>query len=572
MKKILFSVVLLCCSYGVNAARGDLIDKVNMIRTVFSSPALGYDGKSYILDGGGQLFSFETDNSGIINDGEFIFGFREIGLGTRSPVIGEDNLVYVWGSRDKFGSNGKNIYFYAIDLITKDEKWRELKQYFGSEPAIDMHGNVYFTVDDTLFAHDHLGEKLWSVVLDDYELSDIAIDTEVIYVRSKNTSTNTSGIIAFRNDGQIKWETTISNSVVASYGIAVASNGDVVFAFSNEVSSLNPVDGQINWQYQVDGDIIGSPVIDENDNVIVAAKTKVYSINNQGISNWLSPFVLPDDETTDSTPSLSATGNIYVTSYEYYGNIYSIDSQSGQEQWRTSDMGMYTSFSPLVLNHGAIIVGDTYGTGHFNGGTSGGRPGDIGYLRLFESDPGGLLSPSISWPMYRGNQQHTAMRNTGIYEKEVYMDNGDENTSAQGGWLIIHGDITVIVPLPGGQWEETTDGSNYEGDSFHIASSESESLIFSWSFTATSTGNHSIEANIPVRADNTIAAVYSVLDSSGSEVCGPATVDQEINAGTWVEVTECMLEIDQEYTLKLENADGIVGRKLIADAIRVNRK
>ncbi len=561
MKKILFSVVLLSFSLGVNAAPGDYIDRYSTLNyEVFASPVLGIDGYSYVTLDNGNLWGFDTSGSYLIQD--HVTNIYDPGFD--SPVVGIDNTLYVWGEN----SNGTPT-FYAIDLDNKSEKWKITRQYTGSEPAIDMNQVIYVTVNDSLLILDSdTGNITKEVEVSGVALGDVAIDTEVIYARTKVVATGDTGIIAFRNDGSIKWNVIVSNETPSILNeIAIASDGNIIVVFDDVIYSLSPVDGQVNWQYTVDGRINGSPVIDEYDNVFVGTNAgKVYSINNQGEANWSTPFDLPDGITTSSTPALSASGNIYVAGNEVLAHIYAINTQTKNEEWRTPDsslndrMGAFSISSPLVLDSGRIVIGHGYG-------------GDnMSFIRLFESDPGGLLSPLNSWPMFRGNQQHTAMRNTGIYEKEVLLDNDDDSSSAQGGWLIIHGDITVIVPLPGGQWEETTDGSNYEGDSFHIASSESESLTFSWKFTAASTGNHSIEANIPVRADNTIAAVYTVLDSSGSEVCGPVTIDQEVNAGTWVEITECMLVIDQEYKLKLENGDGIIGRKLIADAIRINRK
>lgn len=592
MKKILFSVVLLSFSFGVRAAPGDLLDySSTSTYGVYSSPALDFDGNVYVILNGplkrgeyGSLWRYDVSEDLLSQDQVFEIQDPDKDLENQndnllSPVIGSDNTVYAWGLK---GSFTKRPYLYAIDSVTKEEKWAAFGgegDLFGYAPAIDMHGNVYFAINDKLHARTSSGAALWKtssgaplsyVTVPGFELSDIAIDTEVIYVRSKNVSTGSAGIIAFRNDGAIKWQMDIGKSCGQCRHMAIASEGSIIAAFDNEVYSINPADGQINWQYQVDEAIYGSPVIDEQDNIFFVATHKLYSIDIQSNENWTSPFLMPNDEKSHSTPSLSANGNVYVSSQQLdlddVGHIYAINSVTGDEEWRTTDStlsmknGVYSLSSPLVLDDGRIVIGH---------GRTG---GNMSYVRLYESDPGGLLSPSISWPMYRGNQQHTAARNTGIYEKEVVMDDDDSDTSAQGGWLVLHGDITVIIPLPGGQWEETTDGTGYEGNSFHIASSEGESLTFGWRFEATSTGNHSITANIPVRSDNTIAAVYSVRDSSGADVCGPVTIDQEVSAGTWVEVAECMLVIDQEYTLKLENGDGIVGRKLIADAIKINRK
>ncbi len=579
MKKIIFSVILLSLSYGAEAVPSDLLDfSSTSTYETYSSPALGIDGKVYVILNGHAVWSYDTSSDSLVQDHVFsiqdpIWNIDNQNDNYLSPVIGSDNTVYAWGLK---GSYNKRPYFYAIDPVTKDEKWGmsgNEGSLFGYAPAIDMYGNIYVAINDKLHAKNSSGTSLWSVAVTGFELNDIVIDTEVIYVRSREAEglldghNGNSGIIAFRNDGSIKWQMTTGTTSDGRH-MAIASDGTIIAAFGSRVYSINPIDGQVNWQYQADGGVFGSPVIDEEDNIFFTATDRLYSIDIHGNSNWSSPYLIPNGERTYSTPSLSASGNIYVATahLDQYniGHIYAVNSDTGSEVWRTLDStlslhnGVYALSSPLTYGNGRIVIGH-------------GRTGDnMAYVRLYESDPGGLLSPLNSWPMYRGNQQHTAMRNTGIYEKEVVMDDDDSNASAQGGWLVLHGDITVILPLPGGQWEETVDGSDYEGDSFHIANSESESLTFSWSFEATSTGIHSIQANIPVRSDNTIAAVYSLLDSSGAEVCGPVTIDQETSAGTWVEVAECMLVTNQGYTLKLENGDGIVGRKLIADAIKVN--
>ncbi len=110
----------------------------------------------------------------------------------------------------------------------------------------------------------------------------------------------------------------------------------IIGGYNNIIYSLNPVNGQLNWTFeQSEGRFIGGPLATENGIFAPSTDHYLYALGFNGQPLW------PAFETGEQIWTAPATdfecACIYVASMDH--RIYAIDSQSGNEAWKTNDLG-----------------------------------------------------------------------------------------------------------------------------------------------------------------------------------------------------------------------------------------
>jgi outer membrane protein assembly factor BamB len=108
-------------------------------------------------------------------------------------------------------------------------------------------------------------------------------------------------------------------------------------------------DPSVEWTYDTEGPIWGSPIVVEDTVYIASADNSVYAIDaGSGEERW----AFPTEHRVEATPAY-ADGTVYVGSYD--AHLYAIDAATGDRQWDRALGGLIRG-SPTV-HDGAVYVG-----------------------------------------------------------------------------------------------------------------------------------------------------------------------------------------------------------------------
>lgn len=183
-----------------------------------------------------------------------------------SPVVSSDGTIYL----STEAPNDSYSFLYAFDKDGK-EKWKyPYKQGRGGTlvPTIGPDGTIYTIKDTILYAITPNGELKWKIEKTK-GISQVAVSKDdVIYLASLDYN-----LYAINTDGSEKWKKSIGSMVK------------------------------------------GTPIIDNNGNIIVTDHSgKLLSMNDLGVTNW----TLQIGSTSSSSPSIDKDGTIYIgTSYSF---------------------------------------------------------------------------------------------------------------------------------------------------------------------------------------------------------------------------------------------------------------
>ena len=325
-----------------------------------SSPALAPDGTVYQGTFRGWLLA-------VAPDGQVRWKFqagREI---KSTPAVAPDGTVY-FGARD-----GK---VYALTATGKLKWTFHCGAWVDSSPGIAADGTIYFgSWDKFFYALNPDGSFKWKFATSNVIDSSPAMAADgTIYFGSHDRF-----FYALSPAGKLKWRFATQGEIQSSP--ALGANGEVYFTATDGYCYALRPDGTELWRLHTGGYTAGSPVLDVTGNVYLTANQACLSISPAGKLRWQSWIIA----NCDSTPVVSPNGTIYFA--VPWHNISASDSE-GRQIWNfdTEDVIPY---APTMDEHGVI-----YAANHQ-------------YLLAIQTTTKSIGPAKSSWPMWRGNPQHT---------------------------------------------------------------------------------------------------------------------------------------------------------------------
>lgn len=157
------------------------------------------------------------------------------------------------------------------------------------------------------------------------------------------------------SNGSLKWRYPAEPDNKISFFAAPTITADgqlLVGSYNNVLYSLNPGNGQTNWSFESENRYIGSVLATEQGIFAPTAGETLYALDLKGKllwsfqtqgAQWASPLAVPDCEC------------IYLSSMDHH--LYSTNTKSGSEIWKTDDLGGSIVGSPAYGNDGVLYVG-----------------------------------------------------------------------------------------------------------------------------------------------------------------------------------------------------------------------
>jgi outer membrane protein assembly factor BamB len=264
-----------------------------------------------------------------------------------SPAIDKNGTIY-------FGTN--DWYFYAINP-DGSLKWRyKTWGSIASSPAIDEDGIIYVgSYDEKLYAFYPNGTKKWSVTVGDsiVDSSPVIDENGVIYIGSASGK----NICAFYPNGTKKWDYITDGKV---YSSPVLDNNGTVYCGSNDgyMYALYSNNGTLKWKYGTGDWCGGTGATVGEDGTIYFGDILGYlhAVNPDGTRNWIKDV----GRNIVSSPAISKEGNIIIGCYDGY--VYSFNPNNGAENWNFF-VEEYESIpsSPAIDEYGIIYIGANNG-------------------------------------------------------------------------------------------------------------------------------------------------------------------------------------------------------------------
>lgn len=332
----------------------------NVSGPVYSSPAMGPDGKIYIGSQGGYL---------VISPTSYIIVDRKVASPVWSSAVVDyrNNVVYfadndgylhVYPSKTSYKISGYSIYaapvvvgdyIYVVDLLG------QIMRVSKANPA------SYSVINN-------LGKEIRS--------SPVAIGGKLFIA-------SVDGCIFAVNlpGGTVQWQKQVSDNFYG--GFAVDTEGNLYIA-GTKLWCINSTNGSILWSYDLAGQAYGNPVISENGTVYIgdmsgtlhAVKEGQLIWEKQNLGSILSSCVIGDN------------GVIYVAGDTYMLAINPFDGSVIS----SVELRNYVESNP-VLHFGKLFVAD-----------------EAGYLYVISALSSSIQDPDVSWPMFQRDWYHTATR------------------------------------------------------------------------------------------------------------------------------------------------------------------
>lgn len=309
--------------------------------SIYSSPALAQDGTIYI--GSDDDFLYALYPSGSLK-----WRFQTGGDVFSSPAIGDDGTIYV-GSNDN--------YLYAINP-DGTEKWSYLTgDTILSTPAIDKNGIVYTGSNDgQLYALSSEGEIQWITYLGGWVSPPAIGPDNTIYVGAGDINWSSldqsTGELHALNpvNGGIKWQTEINVFSRPAFG----SDGTVYVGSTNKnMYALDPDNGEELWRYSTGGPILSSPKVVKGvtDTIIIGSDDqKVYAFTSSGTLTWIAQLKAKIRSSAQTGPD----GNVYIGSHDKCLHTFSVEDGAHKGYYPT---GAPITTIPAVGKDGTIYFG-----------------------------------------------------------------------------------------------------------------------------------------------------------------------------------------------------------------------
>ncbi len=271
------------------------------------------------------------------NNGTLKWRYTTVGRITTSAPALDDEQVYI------ISQNGSTDIGYALDAETGAHNWDFTLSgnNYGKMSPLLINNNVYLSLGGVVYCLDTATTEVlytWiSPVLTSMGTSPIT-DTEHIYKLTGN------GLYCFNAEtGQDIWNIPIPNYAERSPAIAV----DTLYHYARSsppnffVQSRSTQDGSLNWEYEMDGNYGGPPVIADG-KLFASSQYTLYCFQDETPPDLPLTITAPSsaDETTSITITITSNSQpIADARISVFGELYQTDTN-----------GQITVTAPEVLS------------------------------------------------------------------------------------------------------------------------------------------------------------------------------------------------------------------------------
>ncbi|UPW02123.1 PQQ-binding-like beta-propeller repeat protein [Halorussus gelatinilyticus] len=339
------------------------------------------------------------------------------GGATSAPVVADGTVYVATGLPGRYRQDGADGYLSAIDAATGERRWsNRLPKGATGPPTLvsDRRRVVVGARDDTLRGFDPAGEKRWEIGFDSPPNTP-AVVGDAAYV---TTADGTVRAVALPS-GDACW--TLSQKRPRDHlgfgrayrsGAKPAVADGVVYAPTataddekshgvrrGRLLAIDAESGERRWQYWFDTDQLPRPPAVRDGTVYVAGGDALHALDAEsGERRW--SFATGYRET--SAPAV-ADGTVYFTSK----NVYGLDADTGDEQWRHVNLATVGSMThddrTALTDAPAVADGTVYvavgaldaETGDERWGEFGNRP-DSQYFYPTERDDVAADGPALA--------------------------------------------------------------------------------------------------------------------------------------------------------------------------------
>ncbi len=241
--------------YGVDSKTGKEIWRVKANKAVLGSPNI-YKGKAYIgaSDGIFRCIDLKT--------GRVIWSFDKVkGYVSTLPTIADGKVI--------FGSWGNG--FYALDVHTGKVVWEwdngHTNRMFSAAACYPVVANnrVFIVAPDRFMTALDLktGKVIWREKKDTVRVREsmgLSFDKKRVY--AKTMDGELIGVSVYANSMDIEWKSKLKLPYELAPS-AIYSNKDVIIVPNNSglVSAVNPVSGEVVWQYKISNALVNPPLV-----------------------------------------------------------------------------------------------------------------------------------------------------------------------------------------------------------------------------------------------------------------------------------------------------------------------
>jgi outer membrane protein assembly factor BamB len=309
---------------------------VDINEWIEQAPAIAPDGTIYIGTEDDNLYAFNPNGTWkLIFEANDRFG---------SELAVDSNGTVYAGSYDG--------YVYAL-YSNGTLKWKYFADGLGANIALDKNDNIYFYAKNHLRCLNPDGTRKWIYKVR-YEYGPIIGDDGTIYISSWDDY-----LYALYPNGTEKWNVSLRD---CTGFFSLGPDGTIIFSGYDLITTVNPTDGSINWQYPIP---VGYNYVRQSDAVIDSNGTIYFpytfrdyngylcALKPDGTFKWethLSSDIQPYDLCYIwSHPSISSDGTVYISTKFYredptYGYLHAIGKQN-----------------PIEAPDEPIIIGETNG-------------------------------------------------------------------------------------------------------------------------------------------------------------------------------------------------------------------
>jgi outer membrane protein assembly factor BamB len=315
--------------------------------SLYSSPAVDYQGSVYIASTDNNLYSL---NSG----GSLKWSYAAGDYIQSSPSLDRFGRVYVGG--------GYSNSILAFDLSGVMEWSYRAGNVAVSPMTCDDDGRVFTGFyDNNIYVFNRNGAVLWSYSVGPSPYGPVALDQSLGIAYCATTN---GRLRAFTTGGALTWSYNVGGAIYSSP--AVAGGSVYIGSIDNRLRSYTS-GGILRWSYLcADNIYYASPGVGDNGLVLVGSwDQNLYALTSAGSFRWS----FNAGSMIETSPAIDSDGCIYFGSGDWSGGLCCALDSGGAFMWSHLTGGnMYSS--PAIGEDGTIFIGSTdYMLYAMNGGT-----------------------------------------------------------------------------------------------------------------------------------------------------------------------------------------------------------